>query len=143
MLRSRFGHWMEPIPTVLGALSDDSVNYWPYVRHRVPRSLIRGRVALLGDAAHAMPPTIGQGANQALEDAAAMASAFATASIDHALHLYDRARRRRVAVVTRAALRPPSQDTSRWTTRLSTVSPTWLSTWMLGSFLRATSSVLG
>jgi len=143
MLRSGFGHWMEPIPTVLAALSDENVNYWPYVRHRVPRSLIHGRVALLGDAAHAMPPTIGQGANQAFEDAAALASAFAKAGIDDGLQLYDRARRRRVAIVTRAALRPPSLDTTRWTTRATTVSPTWLSTWMLGSFLRATSSVLG
>lgn len=143
MLRSRFGHWMEPIPAVLEALSDDTVNYWPYVRHQVPRSFVRGRVALLGDAAHAMPPTIGQGANQALEDATALAAAFATATIDDALQLYDRARRRRVAVVSRVALRPPALDTTRWTTRLSAVSPTSLSTWTLGTFLRATSSVLG
>jgi 2-polyprenyl-6-methoxyphenol hydroxylase-like FAD-dependent oxidoreductase len=34
----------------------------------------RGRVALLGDAAHAMTPHLGQGACQAIEDAVVLAS---------------------------------------------------------------------
>src|SRR5699024_6756104 len=37
----------------------------------------RGRVALLGDSAHAVPPHVGHGACLAIEDAAALADALA------------------------------------------------------------------
>ena len=61
------------------------------------RTLHRGNVVLAGDAAHAMLPTLGQGACQSLEDAAALATALATEdSLDHALRRYDAARIPRV-----------------------------------------------
>ena len=41
--------------------------------HPLPRLAV-GRVALLGDAAHAMTPDLGQGACQAFEDAVVLAS---------------------------------------------------------------------
>ena len=40
-----------------------------------------GRVALTGDAAHAMFPMLGQGANQAFEDAMVMARELATNAV--------------------------------------------------------------
>jgi 2-polyprenyl-6-methoxyphenol hydroxylase-like FAD-dependent oxidoreductase len=50
---------------------------------------------LLGDAAHAMAPNLGQGANSALRDAAALAEALLSASsVLAALNRYDRRRRR-------------------------------------------------
>ena len=45
------------------------VNYTWFTQHIVPAPWNRGRVVVIGDAAHSCPPTIAQGAAQALEDA--------------------------------------------------------------------------
>jgi 2-polyprenyl-6-methoxyphenol hydroxylase-like FAD-dependent oxidoreductase len=81
---------------------------WP------PRMLHRGNIVLVGDAAHAMLPTIGQGACQALEDAAVLVSAIAAEqSLDQALRRYTAIRvprlRKIVALARVSALgrRPP------------------------------------
>lgn len=44
-------------------------NYTWFTKHIVPAPWNRGRVVIIGDAAHSCPPTIAQGAAQALEDA--------------------------------------------------------------------------
>lgn len=44
-------------------------NYTWFTKHLVPDSWNRGRVVIIGDAAHSCPPTIAQGAAQGLEDA--------------------------------------------------------------------------
>ncbi|MEU0006051.1 FAD-dependent monooxygenase [Streptomyces sp. NPDC006314] len=73
-LLRRYGDWHDPIPAVLAAARPEDV-----LRHDVHHiaeplpAYHRGRVALLGDAAHAMPPTLGQGGNQAVEDAIVLA----------------------------------------------------------------------
>ena len=52
------------------------------------------RLAIIGDAAHSTSPQLGQGANMALLDAAALAHALETAAgLDDALGRYARARR--------------------------------------------------
>jgi 2-polyprenyl-6-methoxyphenol hydroxylase-like FAD-dependent oxidoreductase len=67
---------------------------------------VRGRVALLGDAAHAMTPNLGQGACQAIEDAVVLgAVARPGADLDAALDAYDRQRRPRTQAMARAAWR--------------------------------------
>jgi 2-polyprenyl-6-methoxyphenol hydroxylase-like FAD-dependent oxidoreductase len=74
-LKQRFGRWHDPIPGLIGAISPDRVLhddvYW--IAEALP-AYHRGRVALLGDAAHAMTPHLGQGACQAIEDAVVLAS---------------------------------------------------------------------
>lgn len=99
-LLRRFGHWHEPIPAVLAAARPEDV-----LRHDVHHiaeplpAFHRGRVALLGDAAHAMPPTLGQGGNQAVEDAVVLAH--------HAddLAAYTAARLPRTTAIARQAVR--------------------------------------
>ena len=74
-LKQRFGRWHDPIPGLIGAISPDRVLhddvYW--MAESLP-AYHRGRVAILGDAAHAMTPHLGQGACQAIEDAVVLAS---------------------------------------------------------------------
>lgn len=63
-----------------------------------------GPVTLLGDAAHAMPPFLAQGAAQAIEDAVVLARELAGAdNIPAALRRYEAARQPRTARVQRAA----------------------------------------
>ena len=68
------------------------------------RTLHRGNVVLAGDAAHAMLPTLGQGAGQCLEDAAVLAAAVAGQdTLDRALRRYAAARVPRVRRITALA----------------------------------------
>ena len=54
------------------------VNYTRFESHVLPAPWNRGRVVLIGDAAHTCPPTIAQGGAQALEDAAVLADLLTT-----------------------------------------------------------------
>jgi 2-polyprenyl-6-methoxyphenol hydroxylase-like FAD-dependent oxidoreductase len=66
----------------------------------------RGTVALLGDAAHAMEPNLGQGAAQAIEDAEALLVALhAGGDLSGALSAYAAARRRRARMFPRESTR--------------------------------------
>lgn len=73
-LLRRFGDWHAPVPGIIDAVTPEEV-----LRHDVHHltdplpSFHRGRTVLLGDAAHAMAPTLGQGGNQAIEDAIVLA----------------------------------------------------------------------
>lgn len=105
-LRRRFGTWHEPIPAVLAHTPPQVV-----LRHdiyRLPKldRYYRGSVVLLGDAAHAMTPNLGQGGGQAFEDAIVLAAAVSrTGDVVTALADYDHQRRGRTQAMSRAATR--------------------------------------
>ncbi len=77
--------------------------------HRWPgaRQHARGRVALLGDAAHPMRPYLAQGAGMAIEDAAELGRLFAAADaeVDAVLHHYAHRRWQRNRRVQARAIR--------------------------------------
>ncbi len=68
-LLERFGSWHDPIPALLEAADPDAVLRLDIYELPPLRSYAKGNVVLVGDAAHAMTPDLGQGGCQALEDA--------------------------------------------------------------------------
>ncbi|MFD3579425.1 FAD-dependent monooxygenase [Streptomyces sp. NPDC058644] len=105
-LLRRFGAWPDPIPALLASVPEGAVlRHDLYDLPPLP-TFARGRVALLGDAAHAMTPNLGQGACQALEDAVTLAHSLDGApDVPDALRSYDLLRRPRTQAITRRSAR--------------------------------------
>jgi 2-polyprenyl-6-methoxyphenol hydroxylase-like FAD-dependent oxidoreductase len=98
--RRRFSHFGEPVATYLNALSTDTdLHAGPVESIELPQ-WHTGRVLLIGDAAHAAPPHMGQGGSMAMEDANVLAEILATAKdIKTAITTYTARRQPRVAWV--------------------------------------------
>ncbi|WP_433473944.1 FAD-dependent oxidoreductase [Spirillospora sp. CA-142024] len=109
-LRSRFGHWASPVSEVLAAATDDDLEFFGHHWNKVRRAWGEGRVTLVGDAAHTMPPTLGQGANQTLEDAWVLGRELGREGGDPVagLRAYEKARYRHISRVSRMAKRNPA-----------------------------------
>lgn len=71
LTRGYGGHWTEITPHITDPAK---VNYTWFDRLLVEGSWHRGRVVLVGDAAHCCPPTLAQGAAMSLEDATVLAA---------------------------------------------------------------------
>jgi salicylate hydroxylase len=104
VLRAEFEGWE---PRIGGLLSHvkNTFRWALYDREPLP-VWTKGRLTLLGDAAHPMLPHLGQGANQSIEDGMALATILAKAdrtNVSSASYAYERLRRERVAAVQRGA----------------------------------------
>jgi salicylate hydroxylase len=104
-LAAHFAGWDPVIGQVIAAISGpggSGFQWGMYDREPLPR-WSSGRLTLLGDAAHPMLPHLGQGANQALEDAVALATLLGAstspAGVPQALAAYEGLRRDRTARV--------------------------------------------
>jgi salicylate hydroxylase len=103
-LRREFSGWDSRIESLLQKVQA-TFRSALYDREPLP-TWTRGRLTLLGDAAHPMLPHLGQGANQSIEDGMALATILAradAATAPEALLAYERLRRERVAQVQRGA----------------------------------------
>lgn len=103
-LAEAFRGWDSPVEELLSKV--ESTYWWGlYDREPLP-TWTNGRLALMGDAAHPMLPHLGQGANQAIEDGAALAIMLAEAdrdSVAEALASYESLRRPRTTAVQSGA----------------------------------------
>jgi 2-polyprenyl-6-methoxyphenol hydroxylase-like FAD-dependent oxidoreductase len=93
--------WAEPVELIL---QNTSRLLWGPV-HDLPdlASWSKGRVALIGDAAHAVSPHAGQGASLALEDAICLASHLRSSAYHNAFMKYQRDRQQRVETIVAEA----------------------------------------
>lgn len=100
-----FRDWHDPIPRLIAATPLKSLLRHDIYSLETPLpSYATGRVILLGDAAHAITPDLGQGAAQALEDAATLnALATTESTVESVIAGYDLARRGRTQQLARAS----------------------------------------
>jgi FAD-dependent urate hydroxylase len=100
-LQILFGGWPAPIQAVLESLEETGLKYLEiHDLPPLPRWSL-GRITLLGDAAHATSPTLGQGGCQAMEDAVLLARCLGSTSLGVAdgLARYETKRKKRAEMI--------------------------------------------
>jgi 2-polyprenyl-6-methoxyphenol hydroxylase-like FAD-dependent oxidoreductase len=92
---SEYTTWRDPIPRMIANIDEGGVLRHDMYDIPVLKTFVAGRVVLVGDSAHAMQPSYGQGACTSLEDAVTLGRCADD------LRLYDRQRRRRTQRIVR------------------------------------------
>ena len=106
LLARHFAGWPFGLPELLARTPSDEILQNDSCDRPPARTWHRGRVALLGDAAHPTTPNLGQGACMALEDAVVLARAIALAETpEEAFAGFRRARAGPAAQITRLSRR--------------------------------------
>lgn len=105
VLQQIFGRWHDPIPACLTATPPNSIlRHDVYELAKPLATFRRGYSVLMGDAAHAMTPNLGQGAGQGIEDAATLSMLLRGAhreDLDQVLTRYSALRRKRTTSLLR------------------------------------------
>ncbi|MEE4152611.1 MAG: FAD-dependent monooxygenase [Erythrobacter sp.] len=101
-LAALFAGWTDYVTDAIAAIDEGSLYRWGlFIRDPLER-WVKGRVTVLGDAAHPMLPYMGQGASSAIEDGVVLGRCFAQCRDPlQALALYERARVERCALLQR------------------------------------------
>lgn len=105
-LRAHFTGWDARVQRLIEGLDTDGVANVAIHGHDPIDSFVRGRIALLGDAAHTTAPDLGQGGCLAMEDALVLAGALTTTNlgVEDALARYSAVRVPRTASIMERAL---------------------------------------
>jgi 2-polyprenyl-6-methoxyphenol hydroxylase-like FAD-dependent oxidoreductase len=93
-IRARVATYPPPTVSLIDGESEHPITRAVLAVRDLSKPWVQGRVALLGDAAHAMAPHLGQGAGQAIEDALVLADCLhANGDVAAALHAYEERRK--------------------------------------------------
>lgn len=91
-LQARFNHFPNEVRAILDKQSETDILLHDIYDLQPLKSFVHQRVVLLGDAAHATTPNMGQGAGQAMEDAIVLANCLSQYDFDEAIQRYDKLR---------------------------------------------------
>lgn len=106
-LRQHFSGWAQPVQNLIARLDPQATNRLEIHDIEPFSPLVRGRIALLGDAAHSTTPDLGQGGCQAMEDAIVLADTLKanSLSVEDSLLRYQDWRKDRVSELVLKARR--------------------------------------
>ncbi|WP_426704338.1 FAD-dependent monooxygenase [Staphylococcus shinii] len=91
-LQARFNHFPNEVRQILDKQSETEILLHDMYDLQPLKTFVYQRVILLGDAAHATTPNMGQGAGQAMEDAIVLANCLGAYPFEEALQKYDKLR---------------------------------------------------
>ena len=102
LLLERYRDWPFGLTDAIAATPEGNILQNDLVDRKPARRYARGRVVLVGDAAHPTTPNLGQGANMAIDDAIVLARALRDeGSLPAALARYERERMERTRLIVK------------------------------------------